>query len=69
MFFISRKSKEEYDALKKQGKEKEAGIDLKMDKAIASSKEDAERLQREKAKEEEMLNKVQIIQMPSPGSA
>ncbi|XP_033640241.1 cilia- and flagella-associated protein 36-like isoform X1 [Asterias rubens] len=55
---ILRKSKEEYDALKKQGKEKEAGIDLKMDKAIASSKEDAERLQREKAKEEEMLNKV-----------
>ncbi|XP_033640250.1 cilia- and flagella-associated protein 36-like isoform X2 [Asterias rubens] len=54
---ILRKSKEEYDALKKQGKEKEAGIDLKMDKAIASSKEDAERLQREKAKEEEMLNK------------
>ncbi|XP_022110006.1 cilia- and flagella-associated protein 36-like isoform X1 [Acanthaster planci] len=55
---ILRKSKEEYDALKKQGNEKEAGIDALMDKALASSREEAERLKKEKEKEEEMLSKV-----------
>ena len=57
-FFPFRKSKEEYDALRKQGKEKQAGIDAQMDQVLASSREEAERLQKEKEKEEEMLSKV-----------
>ncbi|XP_022110008.1 cilia- and flagella-associated protein 36-like isoform X2 [Acanthaster planci] len=65
---ILRKSKEEYDALKKQGNEKEAGIDALMDKALASSREEAERLKKEKEKEEEMLSKALKLSISTDSS-